>query len=157
MNIKKLVIAIAIPLGVGSIAGYATSSNIKSWFTTLVQPSFAPPNWVFAPVWTTLYILMGIALYLVWSKPAVNHWHKKAITIFAIQLVLNFCWSFIFFEFHQLGLAMFEIGMLWVAIFLNILVFAKISKTAAWLLVSYIMWVSFASILNFYYWSLNTV
>jgi translocator protein len=156
INFKKLLISILLPLSCGAIAGIATSSNIDSWYKTLIQPSFAPPNWLFGPAWTTLYILMGIALYLVWTNPTTSHWKQKAFFIFGIQLVLNFLWSFLFFHFHWKGIALFEICLLWISIFLTILVFAKVNKTAAWLLVPYIAWVTFATILNYYFWSLNT-
>ncbi len=157
MNYKKLIISLLLPLAVGAIAGIATSRNIPTWYTTLNKPSFAPPNYLFAPVWTTLYILMGIALYIFWTKPDVEHWKNKGLTIFGVQLLLNFLWSFLFFEFKVMGIALVEIIIMWIAIFLTILVFSRISKLAAWLLVPYIAWVSFASILNYYYWSLNRI
>jgi translocator protein len=157
MNIKKLIIAIVLPLAVGAIAGIATSRNIPTWYATLNQPSFAPPNYLFGPVWTLLYIMMGVSLYIVWNKQDDSHWKAKAYTIFGIQLALNFMWSILFFEFKVMGIALVEIIVMWIAIFLTILVFSRISKLAAWLLVPYIAWVSFASILNYYYWSLNRI
>lgn len=157
MNFKKLLLSIIIPLGIGSLAGIATSRNIETWYKTLIRPSFAPPNWVFGPAWTILYLLMGIALYLVWNSKTESHWKQKAFMIFGIQLVLNFLWSFLFFEFKWMGVALVEIILLWMAIFLTILVFSKVNKTASWLLVPYIAWVSFASLLNYYYWDLNRV
>jgi translocator protein len=157
IDIKKLIISIVLPVAVGAIAGIATSRNIPTWYATLVKPSFAPPNYLFGPVWTTLYILMGISLYIIWNNPTKEHWKQKAFIIFGIQLVLNFLWSFIFFEIKWMGVALVEIIVMWMAIFLTILVFSRISKLAAWLLVPYIAWVSFASILNYYYWSLNRV
>jgi translocator protein len=157
MQIKKLIISIVAPLTIGAIAGIATSRNISTWYKTLNRPSFAPPNYLFGPVWTTLYIIMGTALYIFWVKSKDSDWQPKGFTIFGIQLALNFIWSFLFFEFKWMGVALFEIIILWIAIFLTILVFSRVSKLSAWLLVPYIAWVSFASILNFYYWDLNRI
>ncbi len=155
IDFKKLSISILIPIVCGAIAGFATSTNIESWYKTLIQPSFSPPNWLFGPAWTILYILMGIAMYFVWTTTITSHWKQKAFMIFGVQLLLNFLWSFLFFYFHWKGIALFEICLLWISIFLTILVFAKVNKTAAWLLVPYISWVTFATILNYYFWSLN--
>ena len=128
---------------------------VKRWYALANKPSFNPPNWIFAPVWTLLYLLMGIALYLVWKSEAAQGLKQMAIGLFAIQLVLNFFWSIIFFYAHQPGWAFVEIIVLWTMILLTILWFGKISPTAAWLLVPYISWVSFASVLNFSIWKLN--
>lgn len=142
------------PLAVGAISGIATASNISSWYVTLNKPSFNPPNYLFGPVWTTLYTLMGISLYLVLQT--ANSIHKtKAIRIFWIQLALNFCWSFLFFQFHLLGIALIEIILMWLSIFLMIKNFYTIHKTAALLQLPYIMWVSFATLLNASLWYLN--
>jgi tryptophan-rich sensory protein len=157
INIKKLIVSVVVPLAVGAIAGMATSKNVGGWYTTLQRPSFAPPNYLFGPVWTSLYILMGIAFYIIWTKEDASHWKKRAIGIFLIQLALNFMWSFIFFELKWMGIAFVEICLMWLAIFLTILVFSRLSKIAAWLLVPYICWVTFASILNYYYWYLNYI
>jgi len=119
------------------------------------KPSFNPPNWIFAPVWTTLYILMGIALYLVWKSTATASIKQTAILLFVVQLTLNFFWSILFFKFQLTGWAFVEIIAMWVAILFTILWFGKISSTAAWLLVPYICWVSFASLLNYSIWKLN--
>jgi translocator protein len=154
-NTLKLVIAILIPLLVGFSSSYFTITGVNSWYQTIQKPEWNPPNWIFGPVWTTLYILMGIALYLVWKADAGDAVKKYAITLFAIQLVLNFFWSFIFFNQHQPGWAFVEIVVMWLMILLTIFGFAKINTTAAWLLVPYISWVSFAAILNFTIWKLN--
>jgi benzodiazapine receptor len=119
------------------------------------KPSFNPPNWIFGPVWTTLYVLMGIAFWLVWKSNAEFSIKKRAMTFFIIQLVLNFFWSILFFSFHQLGLALVEIILLWTFIVFSIISFFPISKTASYLLVPYVLWVSFASVLNFAIWKLN--
>ena len=151
----KLFISILIPLLVGAISGFFTSSGVNGWFALANKPWFNPPNWIFAPVWTTLYILMGIALFLVWRANVAKTIKQTAIILFAVQLTLNFFWSFIFFKLQQPSWAFVEIILMWVAILLTILWFAKINKAAAWLLVPYISWVSFASVLNYSIWQLN--
>jgi translocator protein len=151
----KLIISILIPLLVGSTAGFFTSSGVNGWYAAANKPWFNPPNWLFAPVWTTLYIMMGIALFLVWKTNADKTVKQTALILFAVQLTLNFFWSFIFFKTQQLGWAFAEIIAMWIMILLTILWFGKISSTAAWLLVPYISWVSFASVLNYALWKLN--
>lgn len=155
-NTIKLIIAIAIPLVIGLSGGAFTAAEIPGWYAKLQKPSWQPPSWLFGPVWTTLYILMGIALYLVWKSDAVQSARQTALILFAIQLTLNFFWSIIFFNQHQIGWAMAEILVLWIFILLTIFSFGKISQTAAWLLVPYISWVSFAAILNYTIWKLNS-
>ncbi len=152
--IFKFLISVFIPLVVGLTSGFFTSSNVNGWFTTINKPSFNPPNWLFAPVWTTLYIMMGIALFLVWNSNSVKS-KKTAIILFSTQLLLNFLWSFIFFSQHNIGLALVEIVLLWISILLTIFAFAKFSTAASWLLVPYICWVSFATLLNYSIWQLN--
>ncbi|MBP9099619.1 MAG: tryptophan-rich sensory protein [Ferruginibacter sp.] len=153
--IYKLIIAVLIPLAVGSLAGYFTASSVNGWYTTLVKPSFNPPNWLFAPVWTSLYIMMGIAFYLIWKKEANDVVKSTAVTLYIVQLALNFLWSFVFFYAQQPGWALVNIILMWIFIFLTILWFGKISSLSAWLLVPYICWVSFATVLNFAIWKLN--
>jgi len=155
-NTLKLIIAIIIPVAVGAVSGFFTNSEIPGWYQTINKPTWNPPSWLFGPVWTTLYILMGIALFLVWKSDASQSVKKTAIILFAAQLVLNFFWSFIFFNQHQIGWAVVEIITMWVFILLTIFAFAPISKIAAWLLVPYISWVSFATILNYTIWKLNS-
>ena len=150
----KLFISIMIPLVIGFTSGFFTASGVNEWYTTLNRPSFNPPNWLFGPVWTTLYILMGISLYLVWKQPASDA-RNAAIWIFALQLTLNFFWSIIFFYWHQIGIALIEIIVLWVLILLMIYRFYHINPTAAWLNIPYLLWVSFATVLNAAYWKLN--
>lgn len=154
-NIVKLIIAIAIPLAVGATSGFFTVTGVDSWYQTIQKPSWNPPNWVFGPVWTTLYVLMGIALFLVWKSEAADQLKKIAIGLFAVQLILNFFWSFIFFNQQQIGWAFAEIILMWVFILGTIFMFANINKAAAWLLVPYISWVSFAAILNYTIWKMN--
>jgi benzodiazapine receptor len=153
-NRIKLFYSLVITLGTGAIAGLATASNIGGWYTSLSKPSFNPPNWIFGPTWTLLYILMGIALYLVWKQSPSRH-RYNAISFFFIQLLLNFCWSFIFFYFHEIGLALADIIVLWVFIVITIISFGKHHKTAAALLIPYLTWVSFATILNVAIYRLN--
>jgi tryptophan-rich sensory protein len=154
-NTLKLIIAIAIPLLVGGTSGFFTASGVESWYQTINKPSWNPPSWIFGPVWTTLYVMMGISLFLVWKDDAGSGYKKIAIALFVAQLALNFFWSFIFFDQHQIGWALVEIIVLWFFILLTIFAFAKVYKMAAWLLVPYISWVSFASILNYTIWKLN--
>ncbi|MBL0183277.1 MAG: tryptophan-rich sensory protein [Chitinophagaceae bacterium] len=151
----KLIISILVPLLVGAISGLFTSSGVNGWYATANKPWFNPPNWIFAPVWTALCILMGIALFLVWKSEAEKTVKQTAIILFAIQLALNFFWSFIFFKLQLPGWAFAEIILMWIMIFITILWFGKISSAAAWLLVPYISWVSFASVLNYAVWKLN--
>lgn len=154
-NTAKLIISILLTVGIGATAGLFTASGVDSWYTTIQKPSWNPPNWIFGPVWTTLYIMMGIALYLVWKSGSDERVKKIALILFALQLILNFLWSFIFFDQQQPGWAFLEILILWVFILLTIFAFARVNKAAAWLLVPYISWVSFAAILNYTIWQLN--
>ncbi len=154
-NLIKLFVSIVFTLGIGSLGAVFTTSEIPTWYATLQKPSFNPPNYLFGPVWTVLYILMGISLYLIWKQPASTI-KTTAITLFMIQFTLNFFWSIIFFNQHQIGWALVEIIAMWLFILLTIFWFAKLDKTAAWLLVPYISWVSFATILNYSLWRLNS-
>lgn len=151
----KLVIAIALPVLIGGVSGFFTVSGVESWYQTIQKPSWNPPNWVFGPVWTTLYVMMGIALWLVWKEDTSKELKLIAGILFAAQLTLNFFWSFIFFKLEQPGFAFLEILFMWVAILATIFAFAQVNKRAAWLLVPYISWVSFAAILNFTIWRMN--
>ena len=163
-NFLKLVIAIAVSEAAGVVGALFTTPAIQSgpstgsgqtWYATLVRPALNPPAWVFGPIWTTLFALMGIALFLIWRKGFDRKPAKIALGIFIGQLVLNTLWSIIFFGLHSPGAAFVEIIFLWLAILATIIAFAKISKPAAWLLVPYILWVTFAGYLNFMIWMLN--
>ncbi|MGE5392500.1 MAG: TspO/MBR family protein [Candidatus Saccharibacteria bacterium] len=154
-NFWKLILAIVVCEGAGLIGTIFTTPAIPGWFKTLSRPDFAPPNWLFAPVWTTLFLLMGIAAWLVWRRGLNEPGVKKALGIFVLQLVLNVGWSAIFFGLKNPGLAFVEIILLWLAILWTVIVFARISKPAGWLLLPYIAWVTFASVLNFAIWRLN--
>lgn len=151
----KLIISILAVLLIGFISGFATAKNVNGWYETLNRPWFAPPNYLFGPVWTGLYIMMGVALWLIWKQPASVPYRNTALLLFIAQLVLNFFWTFIFFQWKQMGWALAEILVLWALILVTIILFSKVNKTAAWLLVPYISWVSFATILNYGYWRLN--
>ncbi|MFA7394999.1 MAG: TspO/MBR family protein [Candidatus Paceibacterota bacterium] len=162
-NFFKLVVAIAVPLLAGFLGSIFTTPQIETWYATLVRPDLAPPNWIFGPVWTTLFVLMGIALFLVWKKRSqilenvgMLWWWKLALVLFFVQLVLNILWSLIFFAAQNPAGAFVELIILWLAIAATIFVFAKVSRPAAWLLVPYILWVSFAGYLNFMFWQLNS-
>lgn len=148
-KIFKLVISILVCQGAGIVGSIFTSPAISTWYITLQKPSFNPPNWIFAPVWTLLFLLMGISLYLIWSKGLEDKKIKTAVFVFGIQLVLNIFWSFLFFGLQSPLYAFIEIVILWLAILLTIISFHKISKIAAYLLLPYILWVSFAAVLNF--------
>jgi tryptophan-rich sensory protein len=153
-NIIKAINSIAFTVGLGAASGYVTVREIPTWYATLNKPSFNPPNFLFGPVWTILYILMGISVYLIW-KQAPSPQRKKAINLYLIQFAFNLAWSFIFFNKHQIFLALIDIIAMWFCILLTIFAFSKFSKLAAWLLVPYISWVSFAAILNTAIWVLN--
>ena len=154
-NTFKLIITIVVSELAGIIGSVFTTPSIPSWYAGIVKPTLNPPAWVFGPVWTTLFALMGIAAFLVWKKGLDRKGVKIALGIFLGQLVLNALWSIIFFGLHSPGGALFEMIFLWLAILATIIVFAKISKPAAWLLVPYILWVSFAMYLNYAIWALN--
>ncbi|MBX3006853.1 MAG: tryptophan-rich sensory protein [Melioribacteraceae bacterium] len=153
-NIFKLIVSLIIPLSVGAVAGMFTSQAVPTWYASLNRPSFSPPNWVFGPVWTSLYILLGISFFLIW-KESSSPKRNQAIKIFAIQMLLNFAWSFIFFYFNMIGIALIEIILLWFSIFAMIYLFYKIKPLAAYLNIPYLLWVSFATILNVGYYFLN--
>jgi tryptophan-rich sensory protein len=177
-NLLKLLVSIIICELAGVVGSFFTVSQISRWYSGLNKPFFNPPSWIFAPVWTTIFILMGISLYLVWIRkwePSNNiklnndkPWNKLSqkfyngswqkaniIIIFAIQLLLNILWSVIFFGAHYTGLAFFELLMLWLAIFFTMINFYRVSKVAALLLLPYILWVTFAGFLNFFIWVIN--
>jgi tryptophan-rich sensory protein len=150
----KLGLCVIAALVVGAMAALATRGEVATWYSTLRKPSFNPPDYLFGPAWTILYILMGISFFLVWQLPKTEQ-KQTAILLFVIQLILNFSWSFLFFKFHLLGIALIEILLLWVSVQAIIVAFRKVHTTAAWLQVPYLLWVSFASILNAGIWYLN--
>ncbi|MGZ5934812.1 MAG: TspO/MBR family protein [Rhizomicrobium sp.] len=147
-----LVLFLAVTLGAGAIAGFAIAPEIAGWYAGLNRPSFAPPNWVFAPVWTALYFLMGIAAWRVWRKCGLR---SQPMLFFFVQLALNFAWSFIFFRAHELGAALAEVCVLLIFIGWTSVSFARVDPISALLLVPYFAWTSFATALNAAFWSLN--
>jgi tryptophan-rich sensory protein len=148
INLSRLAASILVCEGVGIVSSLATLSSIDTWYVYLDKPFFNPPSWLFGPVWTLLYLLMGISLYLVWAKRDKSRKSAPAIKLFFIQLTLNFFWSILFFGLQAPLLAFVEIVSLWVSIILTIRAFSKISKPASYLLYPYILWVSFAALLN---------
>jgi translocator protein len=153
-KIVQLVLCLLACLSIGAIGGIATASGVNNWYVTLVKPFFNPPNAIFGPVWTVLYLLMGISLYLILQAPS-SDLRKKALVVFAVQLFLNFCWSFLFFKFHLLAVSFIEIILIWCSIVVMIITFYKLDKKAALLQIPYLLWVSFASVLNGAIWFLN--
>ena len=155
-KLTRIIIAVIVCLAVGYSSSQVTRTGVETWYPTIVKPVFNPPNWIFAPVWTLLFVLMGIAAGLVWDKIKVqNEAVKKALGFFLIQLVLNAIWSYLFFGLKNPMLALIEIALLWLMIYETYLKFIKINKIAGYLLVPYLAWVAFAGILNASIWWLN--
>ena len=153
-NVLQLGICMVLPLTVGTFTGIITAVSIPLWYVFLKKPVFTPPPGLFGPVWSTLYVLMGISLFLVW-KSAPGRKRTTALIIFGIQMLLNFLWPFIFFQFRMLTLSAAEILLLWAGIIAMIVTFYRISKPAALLQIPYLCWVTFASVLNASIWCLN--
>ena len=154
-NLFKLAAAIVLCLAAGAIGSIFTTPAINSWYAQLIKPQFNPPNWIFGPVWTTLFILMGVALYLIWQKGLTKKENKLAFWIFVVHLFFNTLWSILFFGLKNPGLAFLEIIFLWLMIIYLIFLFCNIDKRAAYLLFPYFLWVSFAALLNYNIWQLN--
>ncbi|HEY4619066.1 MAG TPA: TspO/MBR family protein [Flavobacterium sp.] len=155
-RITKILTVVVTCLVIGYFSGIVTRSAIITWYPTLVKPSFNPPNWIFAPVWSMLYIMMGIAAGLVWDRMESNtEVVKKALLIFALQLALNALWSYLFFGLKNPMLALVEIVILWLMIYETYIQFGKINKIAGYLFIPYLLWVSFAMVLNASIWWLN--
>lgn len=150
-----MAVSLALCLGAGFVGSFFTVGSIPTWYAALNKPPFNPPNWIFGPVWTTLYIMMGIAAFLVWRRGLQTKGVKTALLVFLFQLILNTLWSILFFGFRSPFLACVEVIALWLAIVFTIVLFHKVSRPAAWLLAPYLLWVSFASVLNFAIWRLN--
>jgi tryptophan-rich sensory protein len=154
-DILKLVVSIVTCLGAGAIGSIFTRSAIPTWYATLEKPSFNPPNWLFAPVWTFLYILMGVAAFLVWRKGLENRQVRIALIVFLIQLVLNALWSVVFFGLESPLYGLIVISILWIAILVTVIKFFRISRVASVLMWPYLLWVTFAAVLNSSIWLLN--
>lgn len=156
MNIITWGLSILLALAAGGIGSIFTMSEIPGWYATLVKPAISPPNWIFGPVWTTLYVLMGTAAWLVWQKGWDTPGVKLALSLYMLQLILNALWSFLFFGMHALGLAFLELVLLWLSIAGTMVLFYALSPLAAVLLIPYLAWVSFAGYLNYLLYTLNS-
>ncbi len=153
-QISKLLVSLLLPLGVGAIAGVFTSQAIPGWYASLNQPAFNPPNWVFGPVWTTLYTILGISLFMIWRLESGKE-RNQAIIVFSVQLLLNFGWSFFFFYFKMISVALVDIVVLWIMIVVMLSRFYKLKPLAAYINIPYLLWVTFATVLNAAYFFLN--
>ena len=151
----RLLISVALPLSVGGLSGIATARGVQDWYPTLAKPAFNPPDWVFGPVWTLLYLMMGVAAFLVWQRG----WHEPAVRIalavFLVQLALNGLWSVLFFGMQAPGLAFAEIVVLWLSIGATVVLFWRVVPIAGKILLPYAAWVGFAAVLNGSIWILN--
>ena len=154
VDILKLVGSILLCQLAGFLGSLFTTPAIPTWYQTLNKPFFTPPNWIFSPVWIGLFILMGVSLFLVWRRPDHPQF-KPALIFFFVQLILNILWSVAFFALRSPFLGLIDIVLLWIAILLTILNFFKVSKWAGALLLPYLIWVSFAAVLNYFLWALN--
>lgn len=150
-----LLISIVLAQSAGIIGSIFTVSSIPTWYANLIKPTFSPPNWVFGPVWITLYTLMGISAYLIWRKKVALKVKYNALKLYALHLIINASWSIVFFGLKNPLYGFFTIIILWTLIVIVIEQFHKIDKRAAYLLVPYFLWVSFATALNFAIWILN--
>lgn len=151
----KIIILIAVCLGIGYASSIVTQTGIETWYPTIEKPSFNPPNWLFGPVWTALYICIAVAGGIIWDKIDTHPLAKKALLFFAIQLLLNSLWSFLFFGLKNPLIALIEIILLLLIIYETYLLFSKINKVAGYLFIPYLLWVSFAMFLNGSIWWLN--
>ena len=154
-NIKPYLICIIICIMIEAFSGLITQGSVNTWYNTIVKPDFTPPKWVFAPIWTLLYLIMGIAWGNINNIPLNSAIIKKANTLFIIQLSFNSLWSIIYFGFHNIGYALVDIILLWLTLILTIHQFFKISKLSGYLLIPYLLWTSYALVLNASIWHLN--
>lgn len=154
-RLLPLAVAVAIPLLVGGLSGIATASSVSTWYQALQRPPWTPPSWVFGPVWMALYVLMGVASWLVWRVG----WHdprvRTALGVYGVQLGLNFLWSIIFFGLRNPGWALVDIIALWALIVVTLVRFQRVTPAAGLLLVPYALWVTYAATLNGGVWWLN--
>jgi tryptophan-rich sensory protein len=149
-----LVPFVAVCLLAGAVGGIVTGPSVETWYPGLKKPAWTPPSFVFGPVWTLLYLLMGVSGWIVWRRREYVE-IPLPMVLFGVQLTLNAAWSMVFFGLRQPGLAALEIALLWLAIAATLWAFARVSRAAAWLLVPYLGWVSFATLLNVAIWRLN--
>lgn len=150
-----LLVSVLIAQSAGIIGAIATASSVREWYPTLEKPWFTPPNWLFGPAWVTLYTLMGIAAYLVWQQGWSQGVVKAALVLYGIQLVINAVWSPVFFGMRAPTAGLIVIAVLWVAIVVTMVWFARVSTAATWLMAPYLAWVTYAAALNFEIWRLN--
>lgn len=155
MNYKRLIVSLALPQLAGVIGSVFTTSAISTWYAALERPSFSPPNWLFGPAWITLYVLMGISIYLVWQKLGKNKQARQSFWLFWIHLIFNATWSIAFFGLQNPGLALINIIIILAFIIVLMTRFWRIDHLAAYLLIPYFLWVSFAALLNYSFWILN--
>jgi tryptophan-rich sensory protein len=150
----SLVPFIVICFAAAGIGSFVTNTSVNTWYAQLRKPDWTPPNWIFGPVWTTLYVLMAVSAWLVWRS---TEWSvtRSALALFGIQLALNTLWSLIFFGLREVRLAFVEIMLLWMMVVATVVSFLPLSRLAAWLLLPYLLWVGFASYLNFRIWQIN--
>ena len=153
-NSASFLILIGICLGVSLLGGWITQTSVNDWYQTLKKPHLTPPDWLFAPTWITLYVMMAVAAWRVWTR-ATSHARRKAMSAFAIQLTLNLAWSVLFFGAKSPGMAAIEIFALWIAIIISLIIFWHIDRLAGWLMCPYLLWVTFASYLNVSIFVLN--
>lgn len=154
-DVLRLFISLAACFSAGFIGSIFTGDSVHNWYTFLLKPSFTPPSWLFAPVWFLLYILMGISAFLIWRKGVRDFQVKEGMIIFIIQLFLNILWSYAFFGLKSPLYGLIVIVPLWTAILLTIINFYRVSKTASFLLIPYIIWISYATALNFSIYLMN--
>jgi len=154
-QIFPFMINVLIPFIFAGLGGLITVKSVNTWYTTIQKPSFNPPNWLFGPVWSTLFLLIGISSYLIWRKREQIAHFPRTVAIYFIQLILNLGWSFLFFYSHLIGAALIEIIALLISIIVNAIVFYKIDKTAGLLFIPYFLWVSFAAFLTYNIFILN--
>ncbi len=153
--ILKLIFSLVLPLAIGGISGYLVRNEMNGeWFSTLAKASFNPPNFLFGPVWSALYILMGVSMVLIWNTSKTKL-RQKALAVFGVQLFINFWWSILFFSFHAICLSVVDVLLMWFLIIYMIILFKKIKPVAAYLQIPYLVWVTFATVLNISIWYLN--
>lgn len=154
-RVAQIILFVSVCLLTGAVGSFATRESLNTWYADLTKPFFVPPNWAFGVVWPILYVLMGISVFMIWRKGTGDRQVRVALGLFALQLVLNGLWTPIFFGLRMIALALIEIVVLWMAILVTLLVFRRISRPAACLLLPYLAWVSFAVALNAALWHLN--
>jgi tryptophan-rich sensory protein len=153
-GLPALAVFLALSFAVAAISGLTTAASVTTWYAALNKPAFNPPNWVFGPVWTVLYVLMAVAAWRVWLRPASRE-RRTALALYAVQLGLNFAWSLVFFGAHAPAAALADITALFAAVCSTALAFRRLSPAAALMLAPYSLWVAFAGALNFAIWRLN--